>query len=36
MELNKLKRIESGVWKGWYQYGANKLSPELYKEVSNN
>ncbi len=35
MIIEKLKRIEEGEWKGWYQYGGNLLSPQLYREVTN-
>lgn len=32
-EFEKLKIITQGNWKGWWQFGANRLSPELYEEI---
>ena len=32
-EFDKLKIITEGSFKGWWQYGANRLSPELYDEI---
>lgn len=34
VEFEKLKLIEKGYFKGWWQYGVNRLSPELYNEIT--